>query len=181
MGELREGWLHQVRVVLDLQSSRADLRVAQQIQDQGALEIRNANRLCVSLANQALHRRPRLLDRSIAQLDFGLAIVKPLRGVPDGGVDVFESNGEVDEVQVKVVNPPVLQLLLADGRNPLAIVEGVPQLADQEEVLALHQAVLDCPGHALARLLLIAVICGTISYAHELGTENVPQAPSNNR
>jgi hypothetical protein len=38
-------------------------------------------------------------------------------------------------------------------------VERVPQLADYEELLALDKAVLDCPGHALTGLLLVAVIC----------------------
>jgi hypothetical protein len=36
----------------------------------------------------------------------------------------------VHDVQVEVVNAPVRQLPLADGLDSLAIVEGVPQLAD---------------------------------------------------
>lgn len=35
-------------------------------------------------------------------------------GVFDGGVDVFEGDGEVDYVEVEVVDAPVLELLWAD-------------------------------------------------------------------
>ena len=34
--------------------------------------------------------------------------------VADGGVDVFQGDGEVDNVQVEVVDAPVRELLLAD-------------------------------------------------------------------
>jgi hypothetical protein len=37
-------------------------------------------------------------------------------------------------------------------------VEGLPELGNDEEVLALHDALLDGAGHALAALLLIAVV-----------------------
>lgn len=67
------------------------------------------------------------------------------------------------EVEVEIVNPPILQLLLADRPDPLAVVERVPELTDQEEVLALDEAILDCSGYTLASLLLVAVVCETIS------------------
>jgi hypothetical protein len=92
-------------------------------------------------------------------LNLALAIVVPARGVADLGVDVFEGDREVDEVQVKVVDAPVGELLAADGLDLLAVVERLPQLADNEEILALYEAVLDGAGDTLAALDFVAVVC----------------------
>jgi len=128
--KLQESGLHEVWVVLDLESGRADLGVSEQVDDQRTLEVGNTNGLRVSLVDQALHSSPGLLDRSTALLHIVLPINSPSGRVSHGRVDVFESDGEVHDVQVEVVNAPVRQLPLADGLDSLAIVEGVPQLAD---------------------------------------------------
>jgi len=54
---------------------------------------------------------------------------------------------------------PVLELLLADGLNTLFLVERVPELGDDEEVLTLYDALLDSTGNTLTRLLLVSVVC----------------------
>jgi len=93
-------------------------------------------------------------------LDLALAVDEPARWVAHLGVDVLERDGEVDDVQVEVVDAPVGQLLLADGLDLLALVECLPQLADDEEVFALYEAVLDGAGYTLAALDFVAVVCG---------------------
>jgi len=82
------------------------------------------------------------------------------------GVDVFERNGEVHDEKIKVVNAPVCELLSADWLYFVALVEGVPKLADEEEILALDQALLDRSGDTFSCFLLIAVVCrdNKISY-----------------
>jgi len=96
-------------------------------------------------------------QRRLAESDL-VVLVGPAGWVFHGGVDVFESNGEVDVEKVEVVNAVVLELLLADRPNLLRVVERVPELADDEKVLALDEALLDGAGVSLAGFLLVAVI-----------------------
>lgn len=57
-----------------------------------------------------------------------------------------------------VGDTPVRELLLADGLDPVSVVERVPQLGDDEELLALDEAVFYGASNALSALLLIAVV-----------------------
>ena len=50
-------------------------------------------------------------------------------------------------------------MLLADRLDFVAVVEGVPELADQEEIFAFDEAVFDCSGYSFTCFLLVAVIC----------------------
>ena len=52
-------------MVFDLQSSGADLCVTEQIEDQGALEVRNADGLCETLFGDGFHGCPGLLDAGV--------------------------------------------------------------------------------------------------------------------
>lgn len=62
------------------------------------------------------------------------------------------------DVQVEVVDSPIGELLAADGLNLLAVVEGVPELGDEEEVFALDDAFLDGSSDSFAGFLLVAVV-----------------------
>lgn len=85
-------------------------------------------------------------------------IDSPARRVSHARVNVFQRHGKVDNVQVKVVDAPVGQLLLADGFNALLVMEGVPQLRHDEELLALHKAIFDGSCDTLAALDFVAVV-----------------------
>ena len=65
-------------------------------------------------------------------------------------------------VEVEVVDAPVLELLFADGLDAVVVVEGVPELGDEEEVGALDEAVFYGASYALATFLLVAVVCRSI-------------------
>lgn len=94
-------------------------------------------------------------------LDLGPCIVDvPPRGVPHLGRDVFDGDGEVDEVQVEVVDAPVGELLAGDGLDLLGVVERVPELRGDEEVFALDEAFFDGAGDALAGFDFVAVVWG---------------------
>jgi hypothetical protein len=69
----------------------------------------------------------------------------------------------VHDVEVKVVNAPVCELLAADGLDFVAFVEGVPELGDEEEVFALHEALFDGAGDAFAGFFFVAVVLGRVS------------------
>ena len=56
--------------------------------------------------------------------------------------------------EVKVLEPPVFQLPSALDLDLLGFVECVPKLGDNEEILALDDALLDSAGNTLAGLHL---------------------------
>jgi len=56
------------------------------------------------------------------------------------------------------VTYPVSELLLGNGDDTLLLVERVPELGDDEEVLTLDEAVLNGAGDTLTSLLLVAVV-----------------------
>lgn len=58
----------------------------------------------------------------------------------DGWVDVSVDDGEVDEVEIDVVDALVLKLAFADRFDALGVVEGVPELGDEEELRAGDEA-----------------------------------------
>jgi hypothetical protein len=91
--------------------------------------------------------------------DLAVCIVgEPPRWIPCLGRDILERNGEMDQVQVEVVDSPVLELLLGDGLDLLVVVECLPKLGDDEEVFALYKALLDGAGNTLASFDFVAVI-----------------------
>lgn len=49
-----------------------------------------------------------------------LVIAPPLRGVTVRRVNILERDGEVDEEEIKVVNPPEAELLLCQGFHLVA-------------------------------------------------------------
>lgn len=159
LSQLDESGLDEVWVVLDLESGWADLGVSEEIQNEGALEVGDTNGLGQLLLNEGLHGGPGLLDGGVAELNAGLLIVGPSGRVSDGGVDVLQGNWEVHNEEIEVLQAPVCELLAGNGLNLVTIVEGVPELADDEEVLTLHQAILDSAGNALTSFFLVAVIC----------------------
>lgn len=64
----------------------------------------------------------------------------------------------MDVVQIEVLKAPPFERLLGDGDNVLAIVEGIPELGDDKEILAFDQAIIDGTLHTLASFLLIRIV-----------------------
>lgn len=144
-------------MVFDLQSGRLDGGVADEIHDQLTVEVADADALGQAFLRDRLHGCPRFLDARRAGHDF-LAVVGESGRVAHRRIHVFEGDGEVDNVQVEVVDAPVAELLLADRLDSVAVVERIPELGDEEEVFALDEAFLDGAGDTLARLYFVAII-----------------------
>lgn len=159
LGQVEQLLLHQVRVVLDLQRGRRDARVPQHVVDELGLEVGDADAAGQAGVDEALDGPPGVLDGGLGPDDLRLAVVVPTGRVPRRRVDVLERAREVDQVQVKVVDAPVGQLPPHHGLDLLRVVERRPQLGHDEELLALHEPFLERAGHALAALLLVAVVC----------------------
>jgi len=88
-------------VDLDLENGRADFGVTEEINKEGSLEVGNTDRLDQTEFNEFLQTFPGLLDRGLALADDALQVL-PSRGIGVFGVDVFESNGEVDVEDVEI-------------------------------------------------------------------------------
>lgn len=156
--ESKEIVLDEIWVMLDLENSWADLGVSEEIKDQGALEIGDPDALGEVLLDQFLHRLPCLLDTCIAELVILLSIIRPSWWVADSRVDVFQGDWEVDVEKVKVLKSPVGQLLTGDWLNMLLLVEGIPKLGNDEELVTRYKTVLDSTSNTLTSLDLISVI-----------------------
>lgn len=164
LGVVDQRLLGEVGVVLDLQGGRADAGIAEQIHQQLGAEVADADAAGQLLLDQGLHGGPGLLDGGLAELDLALGVL-PAGRVAHAGGDILQRDGEVHDVQVEVVDTQIGQLLAGDGLNLLAVVEAVPQLGDEEEVLALDDTLLDGTSDTLADLDLIAVVWKGIGLA----------------
>ena len=98
------------------------------------------------------------MDGGIGEFDLAFG-GRPAGRVADRGVKVLQCDGEVDDVQVEVIDTPVSELLASDGLDLVSFVEAVPELRDDEELFALDEAVLNGPGDTLAGFDLVAVVC----------------------
>lgn len=129
LDKVDESLLDEVGVVFDLEGCGLDFSVAEEIEDELAIEVADSNTLRHPLLDEVFHGSPGFLDRGIALHNF-LAVVGEAGRVADGGIDVFEGDGKVHDEEVKVVDSPVLKLLFADGRYAVVVVERVPELGD---------------------------------------------------
>lgn len=161
LAEVDETLLGKVRVVLDLESGRSDLGVAEEVEHEGTVVVGDTDALGETLADQLLHCLVCLGEGSLGESDL-VVLVGPAGRVADAGVDILQGDGEVDDVQVKVVNAQVCELLLGNGLDLVGIVERVPELGNEEQLLTLDESVLDGTGNTLANLLLVAVVAGTV-------------------
>lgn len=112
LAQLDQPLLGQVRVDLHLVHLRVVLGVAQDVVQQDTGDVRDTNILGEPGVDELLHRAPGLAEGDAA---YGVALAVGAHpagreGLFDG--DVLESAGEVDEEEVKVVEPPELELVL---------------------------------------------------------------------
>lgn len=68
----------------------------------------------------------------------------------------------MNDIEIEVVDAPVFELLFADRLNTVMVVEGVPELGDEEEIFALDDALFDSTSNTLARLDFVTVVCRVI-------------------
>ena len=144
-------------MVFDLEGGGGNLGVAEEVHEELAVEVADADRFGQALGHELLHRGPGLLGRGVAG-DHVFAVVGEARWVALRGVDVFEGDWEVDDVEVEVVDAPVLELLFADWLDAVVVVVSVPEFGDEEEVGAFDYAFFDGAGDALAGFLFVAVV-----------------------
>ena len=168
--------------MFDLKGSRNDPSIAEEVQNQLAVEVADADAFRKALVDKPFHRLPSLLNGSLALYNI-LAIIREAGWISFRRVNVFETNRKVHNVKVEIVDAPILELFLANGLHALFIVEGVPKLGDKKEVFTLDKPFFDGTGNALARFCLVAVVCGIVSLTQierSIGRDR-PHAPSKRR
>lgn len=89
-------WLGEIGVMFDLQHRRMNFGISQTIQNQRSSIIRDANMFNQPLMNRFLHLPVRVLQRSLCISNLALPIICPAGGISNGGIDVFQGNGEVN-------------------------------------------------------------------------------------
>jgi hypothetical protein len=94
LAELEERLLGEVGVVLDLESLRELLGVAEEVEEESAVVVADAERLDQAGLVESLHGVVGLFERGVAELDFVVLVVEARR-VPDRRVDILEGNREV--------------------------------------------------------------------------------------
>ena len=157
LGEVHERLLGKVWVVLDLESLWESLGVASEVHDGLTVVVGDTNALGQTLLVELLHGLPGSGKRGLGLSDLAVLVV-PAWWVADRWVNVLQGDWEVDNVEVKVVDTPVLELLLADWLDALVVVERVPKLGDNEQLLTLDNSLLDGAGDTLTRLLLVTIV-----------------------
>ena len=65
---------------------------------------------------------------------------------------------KVHDVQIKILESEILQLLPTDRLNSFLLMEGIPELRDDEEILSFDQTIFDCSGNALACFDFVSVV-----------------------
>lgn len=91
------------------------------------------------------------------------AAVGPRRWVAHFGVDIAQGDGEVDVVEVEVVDLEVGELFARNGLDAVLFGECAPEFGDDEEVFTLYEAILDSAGEAFAGFLLVTVVYEVVS------------------
>ena len=123
-------------MVVDLEGRGFDFRVAEEVHDELAVEVADADGFRQAGLLHFLHRLPGFLDGGVS-CDDVFAVVGEAGGVADGRVDVLEGDGKVHDVEVEIVDAPVLKLFSTDGFNAVVVVKGIPEFGDEEKVFAL--------------------------------------------
>lgn len=124
LSQLEEVWLNVVWVVLDLEGCRLDLCICEHIKQKRTVVVGDTNALGQALLLDILKSPPCILQARIAGNDLAVGIVRvPARWVSGLRRNILERNGEMDEVEVELVNTPILELLPADWLNLLVFVE----------------------------------------------------------
>lgn len=92
--------------MFDLEGCGGDLGVAEEVHQELAVEVANADGFGHTIAHKLLHSGPRFLDRGVTWNDI-LAIIGEAGRVALRGINIFQGDWEVDDVEVEVVDPPV--------------------------------------------------------------------------
>jgi hypothetical protein len=95
LGEVNQRFLHKVGVVFNLESCRPDASITEQVKYRTNVEVADPNRAGKTDIYEMLHCFPGFSHSGFTGMNvcWRDAIVKPLRGIPNFRVHIFERNG----------------------------------------------------------------------------------------
>lgn len=150
-------------VQLDLEDGGLDLGVLEDIVDLVGVDVAAADVSREFLLDEGLHCVPGVLVASLRIENHLLVIgVHPLGRVLALDGHELLSDGEVNQVEIQVLELQILEGLLAGEFDLVGSVESVPQLGDDEKILSLDEALRDGAFDALTDLLLVTVVTSTV-------------------
>jgi hypothetical protein len=161
LAELDQLGLEETGVALDLVDGRCDTSTVNEGLEVLLGVVGDTDRAGL-LLGQLCHGLPCVDDGNVVE---HLDVVALEREKVVVGVGLLvESDGEVDEVKVEVVEAELSQAVVESGGDILGAVLGVPQLGCDEDVLALESRNLTAESllEGLSDLLLVAVDLGKI-------------------
>lgn len=106
-----------------MKDGRLDLGIRQDIHQQDGRKVGHSNITDLARADKILHGSPGLMDR-----DGVLSHVAPLGRVALLEGNILERDGEVDQVEVNVLQAEVLQRASESQGDVFLVVVGVPEL-----------------------------------------------------
>ena len=150
---------------LNLEHGWLDSSIAEHLANHRSANIAESNVADKTFSHEFFHGLPSLLVRNpsvenhsiFASIDL-LVKVKPLRRVFTLDGHELQSDREMNEVKVKVVNTHVSQCLLACKLDILGAVKSVPKLGDYEQVFSFADAFVKGSLDALACHHFVAIV-----------------------
>ena len=192
LGHAEESLLAEEGVHLDLERVRLFCGVGHDLADHARAHIADANVPDEARSLETLHGFVGLLvshtfvyDHLRGITDKGWVSVLPLRRILGLNWNELNGEGEVNEVQVQVLNSEVSQTLTASELDMLGAMERIPKLGDNEEVFSCANTLLNGPCNALTNLDFITVVTGAIEKSvafldgcvDDIGADSLVQLP----
>lgn len=97
---------------------------------------------------EAFHGGPGFLDGGVSVLHV-FAVVGVVWGMVVRWVDILQGDWKIYKVEIKLIDAPILKLLLANRGNSLFLMEIVPECRDDGEIRTLYEPLLLWPENPL--------------------------------
>jgi len=161
---INEGRLGKIGVVLNLENRGSNASNGEEVTNKTSVKVGDTNVLDETSINKRLESSPGLSNRNVLELNDTLFdISKKARGVSLSRINVFLSNGEVDQKEIEVLKTPISKGALGELNSMVLLVEGVPELGSDENFLTLDDTISNGTADTFTALLLVAVILGTVN------------------
>ncbi len=168
LGAADQLFLCEIRVALDLEHRRSDPRIAHQIMNQAGRVVAHADPLHEASIDQRFHRRPCLMQRHACFVHARLGSVRveqPFRRISLLYRHEFQRDGEVDQIEIELLQLQVFERLAARQFDMFGRVERVPEFRGDPQLLARHQPFADRARQPFAGLHFVGVVGGAVEMA----------------
>lgn len=142
----KEFRLGQIGVHFDLEDFGSAAAVADEVSEEADAKVADANMFDEAFGSEVEHGFPGFEEGNVGGFHFGvggIGLVEPTGRVARFHVDVAEGDGEVDEIEIEMIELKIAEGPFEGGSDMFGAVVGVPQLASDPEVVASAEAALE--------------------------------------